>query len=44
MSSNLSVRFIHPDSNGRGPLEEVRAHGTHKLAVLLIGADPIIGV
>ena len=34
MSSNLSIRFIHPDANGRGrePLEEVLAHGTHKLA------------
>jgi hypothetical protein len=34
MSSNLSVRFIHPDANGRGrePLEEVLAHGTEKLA------------
>jgi hypothetical protein len=34
MSSNLSVRFIHPDANGRGrePLEEVLAHGTQKLA------------
>jgi hypothetical protein len=34
MSSNLSIRFIHPDANGRGrePLEEVLAHGTEKLA------------
>jgi hypothetical protein len=34
MSSNLSIRFIHPDANGRGrePLEEVLAHGTQKLA------------
>lgn len=34
MSSNLSIRFIHPDANGRGrePLEEVLAHGTGKLA------------
>lgn len=34
MSSNLNVRFIHPDANGRGrePLEEVLAHGTQKLA------------
>jgi hypothetical protein len=33
MSSNLSIRFIHPDANGRGrePLEEVLAHGTQKL-------------
>lgn len=33
MSSNLSIRFIHPDANGRGrePLEEVLAHGTEKL-------------
>jgi hypothetical protein len=34
MSSNLNIRFIHPDANGRGrePLEEVLAHGTQKLA------------
>lgn len=34
MSSNLSIRFIHPDANGRGrvSLEEVLAHGTEKLA------------
>ena len=34
MSSNLTIRFIHPDANGRGrePLEEVLAHGTEKLA------------
>ena len=34
MSSNLSIRFIHADANGRGrePLEEVLAHGTEKLA------------
>jgi len=30
MSSNLTIRFIHPDANGRGrkSLEEVLAHGT----------------
>jgi len=34
MSSNLSIRFIHPDANGRGrePLEEVLALGSQKLA------------
>jgi hypothetical protein len=34
MSSNLKIRFIHPDANGRGrePLEEVLVHGTQKLA------------
>jgi hypothetical protein len=34
MSSNLNIRFIHPEANGRGrePLEEVLAHGTEKLA------------
>lgn len=34
MSSNLNIRFIHPDANGRGrePLEEVLAHGSKKLA------------
>lgn len=34
MSSNLSIRFIHPEANDRGrePLEEVLAHGSHKLA------------
>lgn len=34
MSSNLSIRFIHPDANDRGreSLEEVLAHGTEKLA------------
>jgi hypothetical protein len=34
MSSNLSIRFIHPDANGRGrePLQEVLKHGTEKLA------------
>jgi hypothetical protein len=34
MSSNLSIKFIHADANGRGrePLEEVLAHGSKKLA------------
>ena len=34
MSSNLSIKFIHPDANGRGrePLEEVLALGSQKLA------------
>ena len=34
MSSNLKIRFIHPNANGRGrePLEEVLAHGSKKLA------------
>jgi hypothetical protein len=34
MSSNLNIRFIHPNANGRGrePLEEVLAHGSKKLA------------
>jgi len=34
MSSNLRIRFIHPNANGRGrePLEEVLAHGSKKLA------------
>lgn len=34
MSTNLTIRFIHPDANGRGrePLKEVLAHGTEKLA------------
>lgn len=34
MSSNLNIRFIHPDANhkGREPLAEVLAHGSKKLA------------
>jgi len=40
MSSNLSIRFIHPDANGRGrePLEEVLAHKEKK-----VRPDPVFG-